>query len=329
MYLLDTEVIAQGDVILTAQSRFTSAAVRKATKSDFSHVILYVGGGSYIHADGSGVHSANTQRLLFASQGIARCYRPTGCTAEQIDNVCRFARSRVGMEYSVPEAVKSKFRRAGAHADSSNRQFCSRLVAQAFEFGGINLVINPNYCYPEDIAQSEQLLEISGCIREATEAEVAFAQSENPIEKQSEVTNEIFRKVRSLTDKDIQTFEQLTQLVISYPNYDSAVSTIVMESGYLTFWKIDVLRNPWRYSKEAFERVPVPHDEKLRVAEQELAVARAQLNQYGQMADFFSRHWSKYRLHYLALELQLYTKLVELCRDRIVVAEGYLSSEHH
>ena len=66
MYLLDIQKIKEGDVILTAEKSLTSKIIRRATNSDFSHSMLYVGGGGYIHSDSDGVHAGSVQRLLIS-----------------------------------------------------------------------------------------------------------------------------------------------------------------------------------------------------------------------------------------------------------------------
>lgn len=198
-----------GDIILTAQLAPVSKAVRLATGSKFSHAILYVGDGSYIHSDGQGVHSNNIQRLLIEKEGCAEVRRliDNGYVAK----ACMFARSEIGKAYSVKEAINTK--NPLSKRKKINRQFCSRLVAQAYEYSGIKIVDNADYCSPKDLQQSQFIEVVPGCLKKATDQEIEFANSPSPIQKQTEITNLILSSARNLTGKDIQSFEELDQFI--------------------------------------------------------------------------------------------------------------------
>lgn len=190
----------------------TSKGVRGVTFSGFSHAILYVGHGSYIHSDSKGVHSANIQRLLFDRPSRVKVLRPKeGGVAT---NASMYARSQIGKEYSIKEAVRTK---VGSQRKKENKQYCSRLVAEAFEHAGEKVVKNPSYCSPENIYHSSFFEEVPRIARIATEEEINFAESFNPIERQAEITNTILSEARRITKNNIQTFEELTLYVTSNP----------------------------------------------------------------------------------------------------------------
>ena len=65
MYIIEINKLQAGDIFLTTQKHIVSKAIKAFTSSDYSHAMLHVGDGSYIHSDGNGVHSGNVQRLLF------------------------------------------------------------------------------------------------------------------------------------------------------------------------------------------------------------------------------------------------------------------------
>ena len=120
MYLLKMEAIEAGDIILTGDDEKLSRVIKKYTKGSFSHAILYVGHGSYIHSDRDGVHSNNTQRLLFESKDNVSVLRPKNTSI--VKAACEFARSQIGKEYSVKSAVNAKIKTPIKFG--SNRQFC-------------------------------------------------------------------------------------------------------------------------------------------------------------------------------------------------------------
>lgn len=325
MFILDTDRLRIGDIILTADQTLLSKGIRAATGGSFSHAMLYVADHSYIHSDGDGVHSGNTQRRLFSALGDAAVLRLRTPDASAVERACVYARTQVGKQYSKAEAVRSrKFRDVADQLEDSNRQFCSRLVAQAYSFAGVPLVPNADYCYPSDFASSQLLLAVAAPLRQARAAEIKFAQSENPIERQTRATNFILDEVRKLSGLDIQTFEQLPEFLIQNPQHDAAVCEIVKASGYLDLWKEDVLRNPWRYDAAEFRRLPVPSAERERVARRELPAAEQQLQQFTFVYGQYLTLWQQAKLNYFAAELQLYMYLIDVTKQRIEAARQVL-----
>jgi len=236
-----------------------------------------------------------------------------------IKNACIFARREVGKQYSVKEAINTK--NPLSKKGGSNRQFCSRLVAQSFESVGLKLVNDSSYCAPVDIEKSHLTIPIENYLREASEAEVQFAESENPIEKQALITNQIFTEVRKLTLQDIQTFEQLLEYLLENKEFDYKVTEIVKESGYLLMWQHEVNANPWRYDEKLFLEVPIPKDQLHELAQFEIDSAQAMKNRFEFMYQQFMLIWQQYRLHYAAIHIALYQKLIELSDVRISVAD--------
>ncbi len=161
MYLLSIDKLQPGDIILTLQKGLASKSVRIATKSKYSHAILHVGDGSYIHSDKNGVHSGNIQRLLFDKIDSARVLRTKNAYAAKL--ACDFARSQIGKSYSIKEAIKTKF--YIPKFEQNNRQFCSRLVAQSYEYAGLTLVNNPKYCIPQELDDSPLTFLINKCLK--------------------------------------------------------------------------------------------------------------------------------------------------------------------
>lgn len=326
MFILETAKLLVGDIVLTAQDSLVSKVVRKRTGGQFSHAMLYVADHSYIHSDANGVHSGNTQRLLFEEEHHATVLRLVAPDLGVVERACVYARTQVGKEYSVPEAVKSKFRRTGDKLDESNRQFCSRLVAQAYAFAGIDLVPNSDYCYPIDFASSPLLRAVPGAVRQAAPAEIEFAKTESPIERQTKSTNFILDQVRKLSGLDIQTFEQLPAFLVANPQHDGAVCEIVRASGYLDFWKEDVLKNPWRYDGAEFMKLPVSDSERATAARSELSGAQRQLDLFTFMYGQYLALWQRAQLKYFAVELQLYMNLVDVTKKRIEAARQVLAT---
>lgn len=325
VFILDADRLRVGDIILTADKTLLSKGIRAATGGSFSHAMLYVADHSYIHSDRDGVHSGNTQRRLFSALGDAAVLRLRNRDASAVERACVYARTQIGKQYSKVEAVRSRtFRDAAEQLEDSNRQFCSRLVAQAYSVAGVPLVPNADYCYPSDFATSQLLQAVAAPLRQARAAEIEFAQSESPIERQTRATNFILDEVRKLSGRDIQTFEQLPHFLIQNPQHDAAVCEIVKASGYLDFWKEDVLRNSWRYDAVEFRMLPVPSGERERVARRELTAAEQQLQQFTFMYGQYMTLWQRAKLNYFATEMQIYMHLIDAAKQRIEAARQVL-----
>lgn len=247
MYILDLETLQIGDIILSKSDSEISQLVRRITGSQFSHARLYVGVSTCIDSDGYGVQSNNVQRLLFENEAdvVVLRLRDSKLT-DRLANVETFARQKIGTEYSTSEAKIAALRKE-EHSQQPNRQFCTRFVAQAYSSAGISISKNPDYCLPEDLLNSESLKVVECFLRTPSAKEIEFAQSENPLQKQAEIHNKIFKKAREISGQDIQTFEQLSELIISNPDLDEELTSFISESGYLSLTDSDKEKNPWHY----------------------------------------------------------------------------------
>ncbi|MES2918755.1 MAG: YiiX/YebB-like N1pC/P60 family cysteine hydrolase [Pseudomonadota bacterium] len=323
-YILDISRLEVGDIILTAQDGLISKAVRFVTKSDYSHAMLYVGDCSVIHSDGNGVHSKNPQRMLFDEPTYAEVLRlAVKPDLSAIQRACSFARSQIGREYSVPDAIMAKTRPVSAR--ESNRQFCSRLVAQAFDYAGVKLVGDPDYCTPQEIFESTLLMAVEGCIRVAAAQELAIAKSEGQLGRQDEATNSFLSMARGASGDDLQDFGQVTQFLMKNPRFDRDFSAALRRSGYLDLWKMDLVANPWRYDRDYFSLLPISKLQLAELAEAELKMAE---NQLRQREIELGKHEAIYQmapLEYFGLKVELYETLVKTCNRRISAAGAVLA----
>lgn len=321
MYLLDRTKLKQGDIILTRSNKKNSKLICKITKSDFSHAILYVGEASYIHSDLGGVHSGNIQRLLIDELRFAKVVRIKDQVA--INEAINYARLQVGTSYSKYSAVNA-YTKVFSKLDAK-RQFCSRLVAKAFESVNIQLVLNSDACLPQEIANSKFVHEIKNCVYKASEEEIELALSYDPIEKQSEITNSILESARKLMGSNVQSLSDITTTLIKDPTFDHEITEIYERSGYLIMWRYEQERNPWRYDANLFENLPLSKDQINQRAIEELKVANHLLDLYKNNLEqyFYLKEQSK--LKYAEQQFGLYKQLVENALDHKFTAEAILS----
>lgn len=317
-FIADLAALQEGDILLTAQNAPVSKAVRAASKSDYSHAILYVGGGSYIHSDGDGVHSANIQRLLFETPEHCVVLRPKQeVSRKAIIEAIKFARNEIGKQYSVRAAVRTKLGGGSKADDDENRQFCSRLVAQAYESAGLKLVGNSLYCFPHEIAKSDLVTLVPDCVRQAMPEELEIASSENPIERQTRITNDILKRFREIVKTDIQTFQQLAQFVLDNPEHDEALTKIVEKSGYWDMWRYDLEKNPWRYDGAVFLSTGIEKDRLVEGARFEREEALKMIERFSSVRQTYAHALSHRPLQYFRRELELYDTLIAVHQRRV------------
>lgn len=251
LFTYDLSKLEPGDIILSTTREKKSAGIRLATLSRFSHAMLYTH-LSIIHADGDGVFSTNPQRRLFAG-GDSIVLRAKKPESVNLVAACNFARDRVGTLYSVPEAAAAALLRKSRITALSSNQFCSRLVAQAYRAGGLDLVERPDFCVPEDIKRSDHLFEISA-IREATEADIRLADTKDTVKIHLQNTFSWLRKVRNLAKTlgtRVDSVNEALNFISQNPDLDQVILDAVQQSGYLDDYKMDCEINPYRYSDSA------------------------------------------------------------------------------
>lgn len=316
MYIIEIAKLQVGDIFLTTEKHLISKAIKTFTSSNYSHAMLYVGDGSYIHSDRDGVHAGNVQRLLFKKMKYIQVLRLKECVDRKlIDNACAFARNEVGKQYSILNAIGTKI--PLLRLSETKRQFCSRLVAQSYESAGLNLVKNSSYCSPQEFDSSEFTMRIFDCIRKATDDEIKFAKTESPLENQTKITNSIFTKVRIVTGQDIQTFEQLVNYLIKNNQHDAKITDLIKKSGYFHMWQHEVNANSWRYDKELFMSLPLSKEELKKIAANELNSSINSKQRYVYMCNQYTAIWQAKHLRYAAMHIMLYQELIKLADLRI------------
>lgn len=319
-YLLDDSKLEIGDVILTTTSQKLSKIIKTFTHSDYSHAMIYVGGCSCIDSTGNGVQAHNTQRMLFSASEFCKVLRfKESLTNKQLDEIIYFVRSKIGTDYSVPEAIKAGMK-TNSNNKEPNKQFCSRLVAQAYKSGGIELVNNCDYSSPEDLNSSDKLYEIINVLKLATEAEIKFATEENtPLKIQEQVHNFIFQKTRKITRLDIQTFEQLNSMLIKFPVFDEPILEVLKESEYLKLWEIDLKSNPWNYDYECFKRCIPNENERKKIGEKRAISEENILTRFKTTLSTLLDAYRHQPLKSIAIQIVLYKQLIELSKQRMDV----------
>lgn len=241
-YILKYSDLQRGDIIIDREDSDESRKIRKFTHSDYSHARLYVN-ASVMEANGLGVQSVNPQRLLYDSPDDVVVLRCKEITNEQKIKACLFARSEFAKEYSL--------------SGSDNTQYCFRLVAEAYQYAGIEIAKTSTRCNANDFLNSEKLEVVQDMVREATEKDLAIAHGDGVLKdkghynKQTEVAVDMFSKIRAFVQENggdaasIQDDGRLFSFLVENPKFDTGIAEILRGHEYFQLWKEHERTHPW------------------------------------------------------------------------------------
>jgi hypothetical protein len=322
MKRLNASVLQRGDIVLSTTTEPVSKAVRAGTKSDISHAMICVQHSSVIDATNDGVHARNTQRLFFDDKCSLHVFRlKAGLSSEKAQAVCQFVRQRVGSEYSIKEAIRTV---VGGSDQWTRKQFCSRLVAQAYASADIKLVGDPNYCSPADLAKSSLLVAVQDATETITAEEAArWAAHTDATQAMRDAINCVLEGARK-KNKNIQTFEDVIEHLIHDPEDDDYVLDLLSRSGYLTVWQIDTDKSAWQYDDDLITLIPRADCEQycLNTFRDEEAGPNRYIVNRGQFAGLSKR----FGLASFNKLLELFDLLAALHRQRVAVAVRWLEA---
>lgn len=314
--------LLRGDIILTTTTATVSKAIRWGTKSDISHAIICAQHGSVIDATSEGVHARNVQRLFFDDECALHVFRlKVGLSPDQAEQICQFVRQRIGSEYSTREAVRTA---VGGSNQWTRKQFCSRLVAQAYASAGIKLVGDPNYCTPAELAKSSVLVTVSDAVESVSDEEAdRWAAHTDLTEAMRSAINFVLEGARK-KEKRIQTFEDIVPYLIQHPEDDAYFADLLTRSGYLTVWQLNTERNRWQYEDALLAELP--REECVNYCRGTLKDEEAGPHRYMINRSAFRGLSHQYKLASFTLLFDLYDLLAGEHRHRVMVARRWLEA---
>lgn len=322
---LNEHVLKPGDIVLTTTTAVVSKAIRIATASDISHAMVCVEDRSVIDATGEGVHARNTQRLFFEEDCSIHVLRLSdGLPDHQLAAVRTYMRGHIGTQYSAKEAMLTVL---GGARRWSKKQFCSRLVAQAFASAGIQLVTDPNFCSPANLKDSPLLVSVRDTTVPVTAEEAAWWEGNEDVPQlMREAINAVLGGAR-VKNSNIQTFDDLHLHLVRHPDCDGDFCRLLETSDYLAVWKVELNKNPWQYDLALMSAVPTDQAEAYcwSVLENEsFGPSRYIVNRGGYL--LFSR---QYDLQFFRVMAELYEHLAALHQQRVDVAAEWLVANGH
>lgn len=322
MKCLDETKLLPGDIILSTQDHYASKAIRKATKSDISHAMLYVSRGSVIDSTGEGVHARNTQRLFYDDDCAVYVRRlVANLSDKQRDTVIRYTRNRIGTRYSTREAMRSA---TGTNRLPSRQQFCSRLIAQAYAAAGIDLLSTPDFCTPDDVKNSPLLTAVPDAVIPVSDEHVESVERDfDTNEIMREATNNLLNLART-RNREIENLRDIDGYLVSNPSEDKSFAKFYEDSGYLTAWEVEFDKNRWQYELLLLIGMPGALEDKCAycigtIEDHGDMVVRRDENRVG-----YTILYDKYGIQTFAKLKALYERLVDLQVARRAVAIQWL-----
>ncbi|MCF8978006.1 hypothetical protein ALQ04_03984 [Pseudomonas cichorii] len=333
-YILERSLLQPADIILTGDKGGVSLSVRAATISRYSHAAIYVG-DTTIEATMAGVFSKNPQRLIFdrlTDVLVLRAKRPL--SELETRAICSYAQSKVGSLYALNEAITIKLRTLLRHQDSK-QQFCSRLVAKSYEHAEFDLMNlrNPAFCTPKQLALCKAFEPVKGVVRPASEAEIAFAERDDPAQENHRRLYDWLNKVRELVSQDkelygkwdIQSQNEVDGFLLAHPEYDIQISKYMEDSEYLDFYTIESRHNPYRYKIELFMHRLSQTEEPDEFIDDELSKEINIFQRFAKMQNHYADQYKIKNLKFFKLQIQLYNNMLSEILVRVsVVREALL-----
>ncbi|CAB9495814.1 YiiX/YebB-like N1pC/P60 family cysteine hydrolase [Alteromonas macleodii] len=330
-YLLDIDKLKLGDIILSSTKSFSSYGIRFMTLGKYSHAAIYVG-GTTIEATLEGVFSKNPQRLPFEKESQVAIFRHKSQLSEQqIQKLCIFARSKCGSLYALPEAITIRARSL-LKIEETRKQFCSRLVAKAYEYAGVDLgnLRNPAYCTPKQLGLCNAFHQVTDVIKVASPEEAEFANTIDPnIQHQMQTfqwlgqVRDLVKTNKNIKDIEIDTLNDVNEFLLKYPEFDEQVSEYVKSSGYLEYYKYDSKVNPYRYNYILFDSVMKEQSDPHAFIISQYEKEPEMLRRFSQCLDGFIAYASQRRLKFYNLHIELYINLLnDIARRIFVISHG-------
>lgn len=317
------ELIQPGDIVLTTTPELVSQTIRTAIGSDISHAMVCVAKSSVIDSTGDGVHARNLERIILEPGCAGYVLRPVHpLTGDQLRSVISFARAQVGTRYTVTGAAKS----ALAGFVAGRKQFCSRLVAQAYRDAGADLVSDADFCHPGELLKSAALVEVPDVLRSLNpEEEAGRRKDTDHVQVMRDSTNALLDEARKLSPA-IESLNDIDAYLMEHPEGDTHLVDALHASGFLDLWRDELERNAWQYHVALLEGRKGSDENKQRYCEALLADEALSQNRFVvNHAGYVILNTSHPR-QYFALKVELYALLAELHAKRIKAATAWLEN---
>ncbi|WP_210402534.1 YiiX/YebB-like N1pC/P60 family cysteine hydrolase [Duganella sp. HH101] len=314
-------LIQPGDIVMTTTPELVSQAIRIVTGADISHAMICIAKSSVIDSTGDGVHARNLERLILEPGCAGHVLRPVKpLTTDQLRSVVAFARAAVGTRYSMASAAQSVL--AGLFA--GRRQFCSRLVAQAYRNAGASLVPDADFCHPGELLKSAALVEVPNVLRDLSPEEEADRREDlDTVQAMRDSTNALLREARKLSS-GIESLNDIDAYLIEHSEGDAHLVQALRSSRYLELWRDEFERNSWQYHVALMEGHDGSEKRKRRYCEELLVDDKLCQNRFVLNHAGYVTINTLHPRQYFGLKIELYDLLTQFHARRITAATAWL-----
>lgn len=318
-YIYDLNKLLPGDVILKrTPGENISERVMEATHSDYSHAMLYLGDSSYMDV-GQRVQARDLQRYIIEDPDDTCLLRlnEEHWNEEIICKSIEYARSVVANPFSIRDALNIEGGRTST--STPNTQICTRLVSQAFQYAGLQIVGNIEMCTPQEILESTYFTIVTDVLREASDFDIRFSKTHDVIEDMVAATDKLVTLMTDFAGGELRTVEAITNYAITHPEDDAKIASILKESGYLDVLELDKKYNPHHYDPVQF--IEFYGESYYHAALQEVDICLRSVGMYETELKKYKWIQSNISFHsqYLELQIDLYNRIIQSYRERTMV----------
>ena len=252
-FAFNSDKLEKGDILLM---NIYDERLQEGMGTKYTHAAMYMGDAFILESDTQGVAMNHLFSYGFREKDDAIVLRAVEASAEQLENVIFFARTKMGTEFNWREAKKAPELKDTDEKDLSNKMFCSRYVAQSYAKAGIEIVTNCDYCEPLDFVKSKALRKIPDVLNavEADLIDLICKKSEiRESGKEMSLLTDLLKKLRVLyNNPDIQSFEQLIEMGFKRPELDKQCIQILEDLQYFNYNEKLLKDHPWIVTNESF-----------------------------------------------------------------------------
>lgn len=319
-YIINLEKLRFGDILLTRTNDRTCLKIREYSNSNYSHALIYKGNKSCLESNAFGVQSINPQRLIFASSDDLIVLRLKEFTSIfRLETGLNNASKKIGMGYASRNELMKSYLDTLEKSNESNRQFCTRFVAQTYHESGLLIVENADYCSPKHLEESALFNKITDILCEGSKEEIELALDENNVvDIQTESTYNFLKNVRELTKMDIQTFEDVEKFLLDNNEYDEGIDILLKETQYLNLGDLEKNINPSFYNAELF-LVNLGYPKAYETARDEIGGELVRIYNFEQAINKYESIFNETGLSYFKSHMDCYKRQLEIAKVRLNV----------
>lgn len=233
-FVFNESLMKPGDILL--MNTYESQR-RLMPGCQYDHAAIYLGNAFLMEADGTGVVMNHVYSYAFKEWNHGCVMRLKHASPKAMEDILLWVRTQMAMEFDAMQAKDVNKKRDTDEEEHSNRTFCSRLVAQAYHHGGIDVVKNPDYCSPDDFLSSALLEKVEPSLQPFTEEmskTVMNGQTERNQSDWSTCLAEMFQTFSQFYGDDIQTFDQFLISAVRHTDKDTDAIYLLEKQKWMT-----------------------------------------------------------------------------------------------